>query len=187
MLETHRRYEMADAMTLPPADSCANPVAACQYGDYECKECWLDADLLQAFRHRNEGLVSFTYKHFPLLASHRRALQAAEAAESARSQGKFWQMHNRLVANPDKLRLPDLYDFAEVIGLDMEQFTSEMDEEMHVPTIRGHIYSGTLAGVRRTPAYFVDGIRVDCGGGVRALIEMTNLIWARRRAVKRPR
>ena len=126
--------------------SSESPVAVIQYGDDECKECWMHAARLQAFRHRNEGPVTFTYKHHPLLSVHRKAFQAAEAAESARSQGKFWQMHNRLISNPGNLRLPELHEYAESIGLDIELFTLEMDEDAHAQTIQGHIYSGTLAG-----------------------------------------
>jgi protein-disulfide isomerase len=161
----------------------ARAVEVVQFGDYECKECGLVAEMLQAFRHRNDGVVSFTYKHFPRVALHRQALQAAEAAESARSQGKFWQMHNRLIVNADRLRLGDLYDYAESIGLDMARFTSEMDDEMHIPTIRSHIYNGTLAGVERTPTYFVDGMRVDGAGGVRSLLEATRLVLVARACV----
>jgi len=152
-----------------------------QFGDYECKECGLAADLLQAFRHRNDGIVSFNYKHFPVVASHRQALQAAEAAESARTQGKFWQMHNRLIANSDRLRLDDLYEYADSIGLDMARFTMDMDDGVHVPTIRMHIYGGTLAGVQGTPAYFVDGQRVDSAAGIRSLFETTSLALEERR------
>jgi protein-disulfide isomerase len=185
MMRSHKSYEMREAMSLPPENSRTSPVAIVQYGDYECKECGLHADLLQAFRHRNEGVLTFTYKHFPILSIHRKALQAAEAAESARSQGKFWQMHNRLTANPGSLRLPDLYGYAEGLGLDMEKFSSEMDEEAHVPTIRHHIYSGTLGGVQRTPTYFVDGILVNSAGGVRSLIEATKLACDRQRMATR--
>lgn len=155
-------------------------VEVLQFGDYECRECGLAADMLQAFRHRNDSVVSFTYKHFPIVASHRHALQAAEAAECARVQGKFWQMHNRLLVNSDRLRLADLYDYADSIGLDMARFTLEMDDEVHVPTIRNHIYHGTLAGVQRTPTYFVDGVRLDGGGGVSLLLEAASTALARR-------
>ncbi len=182
MIQTNRQEHALDIRT-SGSIAIARAVEVVQFGDYECKECGLVADMLQAFRHRNDGVVGFTYKHFPRVALHRHALQAAEAAESARAQGKFWQMHNRLIVNPDRLRLDDLYEYAESIGLDMARFTSDMDDEVHIPTIRNHIYNGTLAGVERTPTYFVDGVRLDGAGGVRSLLEETRLVLVARQGV----
>jgi protein-disulfide isomerase len=58
-----------------------------------------------------------------------------------------------------------------------------MDDEVHIPTIRNHIYNGTLAGVERTPTYFVDGVRLDGAGGVRSLLEETRLALVARQCV----
>jgi protein-disulfide isomerase len=136
---------------------------------------------LQAFRHHNDGIIDFSYKHFLASSVHRHALQAAEAAECARAQGHFWPMHNLLIANQDRLDLRSLYDYADSLGLDMTRFNAEMDEEKHIPTIRSHTYSGTLAGVRRTPAYLVDGVLVDTLGGLRSLFEDTSHLLQERR------
>jgi protein-disulfide isomerase len=181
VIQANRKSQAPDILSPRSVLHIERAVEVVQFGDYECKECGLAAEMLQAFRHRNDGVVHFTYKHFPIEASHRQALQAAEAAESARAQGKFWQMHNQLIVNSDRLRLNDLHDYADSIGLDMARFTLDMDEEAHVPTIRDHVLSGTRAGVRSTPTYIVDGMRIDCGGGVRSLLEATNLVLAQRR------
>lgn len=122
-----------------------SPVAVINHGEDECKKCWMHAEMLQAFRHRNEGPVTFTYIHHPLLSVHRKPFQEAEAAESARSQGQFWQLHNRLISNSGNLRLPELYEYAESIGLAIELFTLEVDEDTHAQTVQGRIDSGTLA------------------------------------------
>jgi protein-disulfide isomerase len=185
VIQANRRNETLNILACRSNKGAECLVEVVQFGDYECKECGLAAELLQAFRHRNDGIVGVDYKHFPVVASHRQALQAAEAAESARAQGKFWQMHNRLIVNSDRLHLGDLYEYADSIGLDMARFTSDMDDEVHVPTIRSHIYGGTLAGVQRTPTYFVDGMRVDSAGGVRSLLEATSVALERRRGVGR--
>jgi protein-disulfide isomerase len=182
MVQVNRKNETLNILGRRSIKGTECLVEVVQFGDYECKECGLAADVLQAFRHRNDGIVSFNYKHFPIVASHRQALQAAEAAESARAQGKFWQMHNRLIANSDRLRLDDLYEYADSIGLNVARFTMDMDDGVQVPTIRRHIYCGTLAGVQRTPAYFVDGQRVDSAAGVRSLLEATSLALEQRRA-----
>jgi len=185
VIQANRKKYMLNVLPRRSIRASECMVDVVQFGDYECKECGLAAELLQAFRHRHDGVVSFGYKHFPVVASHRRALQAAEAAESARAQGKFWQMHNRLIINSDRLRLDDLYEYAGSIGLDMARFTSDMEEEAHVTTIRSHIYSGTLAGVQGTPAYFVGGLRVDPRGGVHSLLEATRVALEQLRGTAR--
>jgi protein-disulfide isomerase len=152
-----------------------------QFGDFECKECGRVADSIQSYRHQNADLINFKYKHFPVSALHRHAFQAAEAAECARAQGHFWSMHNLLISNQDRLDIRSLYAYAESLGLDMARFTSEMDEETHVPSIRADIYSGTLSGVHQTPTYFVDGVLVDSSGGLRALFEVTRDVAVQRR------
>ena len=165
----------------PRVRQAEGAVEIVQYGDFECKECGRVANSLQALRHRSEGAVNFVWKHFPSATLHRHALQAAEAAECARAQGHFWPMHNLLVMNQERLDLRSLYDYAAALGLDMDQFTTEMDEEIHLPTIRNHIYNGTLAGVRRTPTYFVDGVLVDNNSELRALFDATNQLLRQRR------
>ncbi len=185
MIQADRKSQALDILSRRPTPDIERAVEVVQFGDYECRECGLAAEILQAFRHRNDGVVNFTYKHFPIEASHHQALQAAEAAECARAQGKFWQMHNRLIVNSDRLWLDDLHAYADSIGLDMARFTLDMDEETHMPTVRDHILSGTRAGVESTPTYFVDGMRIDSVGGVRSLLEATSLVLVQRRRVGR--
>ena len=181
MYQSSRFHQALAAQEIPTRRCPQGIVKIVQFGDFECSECGRVAASLQAFRHRNDGVIDFAYKYFPSSALHRHALQAAEAAECARVQGRFWPMHNALVANQDRLDLNSLYVHAESVGLNMVRFESEMDDETHLPTIRSHIYSGTLAGVRRTPAYFVDGILVDTSGGLRALFDATSDVLVQRR------
>jgi protein-disulfide isomerase len=171
MLRTNRFSQTLAARAIHPLLSAPANVDIVQYGDFECAECGRVAASLQTFRHRNEGAIDFHYKHFPFSAVHPHALQAAEAVECARSQGQFWPMHNLLYADQRRLDLRSLYGHAESIGLDMERFNAEMDDEVHIPIIRSHIYSGRLAGVKRTPAYFVDGVLISSSGGLRSLFD----------------
>jgi protein-disulfide isomerase len=141
---------------------------------------------LNSFRHRHEGIIDFSYKHFPVSAWRRHGFKAAEAAECARAQGRFWPMHDMLIANQDRLSLRHLSEYAESIGLDMGRFGREMEAGSHSPTIRSHIYRGTLAGVRRTPTYFVAGILVDPAGGLRSLFDASQHVLAQRRGAAHP-
>jgi protein-disulfide isomerase len=169
------------SLDLQPWHSPHGIVKVVQYGDFQCPECGRAAASLQDFRHRNDGVIDFTYKHFPASAPHRHALAAAAAAECARTQGMFWPMHDLLFRSPARLDPRSLYDHARSIGLDMARFEREMDHEAHMPAIRSHVYSGTLAGVRRTPAYFVDGNLVDFSGGLRGLFAATDSVLLQRR------
>ena len=181
MIHADRYSQTLSSHGIRPLISGRAVVEVIQYGDFECKECGCIAGSLTSFRHQNAGIVSFNYKHFPSPRLHRHAFQAAEAAECARVQGQFWAMHNLLIANQDRLDIRSLYAYAESLGLDMARFASEMDDETHIPGIRNDIYGGTLAGVQRTPTYFVDGVLVDTAGGLRALFEATRSVAAQRR------
>jgi protein-disulfide isomerase len=180
MFHTDRYSSTLSSHSAQPIVGVGAMVEVIQFGDFSCKECGCVASSLKSYRHRNAGAISFDYKHFPISALHRHAFQAAEAAECARAQGQFWPMHNLLITNHDRLDIRSLYEYAESLGLDMARFTLEMDEETHVSRIRADIYSGTLAGVRRTPTYLVDGVLVDTAGGLRALFEATQNAAAQR-------
>jgi protein-disulfide isomerase len=144
-----------------------------QYGDYECLDCGRAAITLQSLRQRLDHRIRFSYRHFPLASIHPHATQAAEAAECARAQGRFWKMHDLLMANQDRLELQHIYDYAEQAGLDMPRFDTEMDDEVHLPTIHSQMAGGISNGVIRTPAFLVDGILLDSTGGLRALYQAT--------------
>ena len=74
-----------------------------------------------------EGRIRFAYRHFPIEEVHPYALCAAEAAECAGAQGKFWEMHQVLFDNQPQLDRKHLHRYAEDLGLDMPRFRSEMD------------------------------------------------------------
>jgi protein-disulfide isomerase len=156
---------------------CGNPtrgpIKVVQYGDFECRDCGKSALTLSSYRQRFRSYIEFTYRHFPLATHHLHSMQAAEAAECARAQGRFWAMHDILFANQERLELRHLYDYAGQVGLDIPRFTTEMEEEVHVPTIRQHIRSGNAALVQGTPAFLVDGTLLDRSGGLRGLFEST--------------
>ncbi|MGO9994910.1 MAG: DsbA family protein [Steroidobacteraceae bacterium] len=148
-----------------------SPIKVIQYGDFECTDCGKAAITVSLFRQRFGKYIQFAYRHFPLEALHPHAIPAAEAAECARAQGKFWTMHDLLFSNQDHLSLRNLYDYAEQADLDMTRFTTDMDEEVHLPAIRRHVRNANAGLVRSTPTFFVDGIVVDRSSGLRGLFE----------------
>ena len=106
--------------------------------------------------------VRFAFRSFPLEGVHPHALQAAEAAECAAGQGKFWEMHDLLFEKQEHLKLRQLFEYAKTLGLDMARFTAEMDDEIYLQRVREHQRSGDASGVRATPTFFVNGNAAGC-------------------------
>jgi len=149
------------------------PVTIVEYGDFECPICKQTAPGLKLLRERFPAQVRFAYRHFPLEAIHPHAMLAAEAAECAASQGKFWEMHDLLFENQAHLKAKHLHGYAERLELDMARFTAELDEHVYMQRVREHIESGQRSRVRSTPGLFLNGIIQDVSFGVQALFEAT--------------
>src|SRR5262245_55790513 len=107
---------------------------------------------------RLRGRVRFVYRHFPLLKVHPRALRAAEAAEAAAAQGKFWQMHRLLYSHPNKLRDLELRGYARTIGLELARFDREMTSGLYTDRIKKNYYDSIINGVSGAPTTFVNGV-----------------------------
>lgn len=145
------------------------PITVVEYGDFECPNCKQAAPAVKLLLSRFSERVRVAFRHFPLEGLHPNALAAAEAAECAGAQGKFWQMHDLLFDNQDHLLPKHLQGYAERLQLDMALFTAEMDDHVYLQRVREHIDSGRRSHVRATPGFFVDGRIVDVSFGLRAL------------------
>jgi protein-disulfide isomerase len=147
------------------------PVVVVEYGDFECPTCKQAAPSVRLLMERFSNRVRFAFRHFPLEQAHPHALLAAEAAESAGEQGKFWEMHDLLFANQDRLSAKQLQTYAGQLGLDMARFTAEMDDHVYVQRIREHQDSGRRSHVRGTPGFFVAGRIQDVSFGFERLFD----------------
>jgi protein-disulfide isomerase len=105
--------------------------------------------------------VLFTYRHFPLSTIHPHAALAAEAAEAAGSQERFWAMHRLLYANQQRLEPADLAARAEILQLDVGRFADEMRTHRHRAKVQSDFLSGVQSGVNGTPTFFINGRRHD--------------------------
>jgi len=132
-------------------------VTVVTYGDYECPACHSRHRATEKMFDNLRGRVRFAYRHFPLLRVHPRALQAAEAAEAAAAQGKFWQMHRLLYSHPNKLRDSELRRYARTIGLDLLKFEREMTSGVYADQIKQNYYDGIINGISGAPTTFVNG------------------------------
>jgi protein-disulfide isomerase len=147
------------------------PVTVVEYGDFECPNCKQAAPAVKLLLERFEERVCYVWRHFPLTEVHPHALMAAQAAEAAAAQKKFWQMHDVLFENQTHLDAHHLRGYAERLGLDMARYTAEIDDEIYLQRVREHIESGRQSGVRGTPTFFVNGRIRDVSFGLRALFD----------------
>jgi protein-disulfide isomerase len=146
-------------------------VTVVEYGDFECPSCKQAAPAIKLLLQHFAGQVRVVFRHFPLEEVHPHALAAAEAAETAAAQGKFWSMHDLLFENQRHLKAANLRSYAEQLQLDMARYTAEMDDEIYRQRVREHIDGGRRSGVRSTPGIFVNGVIQDVSFGMQSLFD----------------
>ena len=146
-------------------------VTLVEYGDYECPYCGAAHASVEQVRQELGNELRFVFRHFPLSQIHPHAYQAAEAAEAAGAQGRFWEMHHLLFTNQDRLGLRDLIGYAGALGLDLERFVTDLRSHAHAGRLREDFLSGVRSGVNGTPTFFVNGIRHDGGYDAEVLLE----------------
>ena len=149
------------------------PVLVVEYGDFECPTCKQAVSAVDMLLQRYPNKVCFVLRHFPLEASHPHALAAAQAAECAGAQGKFWEMHKLLFEHQTHLKRQHLDGYAEQLGLDVPLFVSEMDDDVYLQRVREHIDSGKRSHVRSTPGFFVNGRIQDVSFGMHQILDAT--------------
>lgn len=135
--------------------------------------------MIKLMLERFAGRIRFVFRHFPLEEVHPHALHAAEAAEIAGGQGKFWTMHDHLFDNQAHLKLPQLRGYAERLQLDMARYDLEMDDHIYLQRVREHVQSGRDSGVRGTPTFFLNGRIQDVSFGLSALFDAVEAALAK--------
>jgi len=123
-----------------------------EYGSYECPYCAKADRLLTGARVRR------VFRHFPVVSKHPRARVLAQAAEAAGLQGKFWEMHDSLMADQAHLDDPHLWERCKALGLDLQRFESDRRSEMVAERVQRDFRSAIRAGVTTTPSLVVDGV-----------------------------
>ena len=130
-----------------------------KYGDYECPYCGQAHPLLKELQERMDDRVRFVFRHFPLDSVHPRARRAAQAAEAAAAQDRFWEMHDLLYEGQDELGEEALISYAAEVGLDLQRFEEDLANEHLARRIEEDRLGGKRAGVTGTPTFFVNGVR----------------------------
>ncbi len=170
-----RQDEMARlAVPVGQRDHVRGPATALvtlvEYGDYECPYCRAAVATVEELQRVLPDQLRFVFRHFPLENVHPHARRAAEAAEAAASQGKFFEMHAALFEHQTALEDQDLLQYAAELGLDTARFGAALELHSHADRVGEDFRSGVRSGVRGTPTFYLDDMRYDGVVGVRQLL-----------------
>jgi protein-disulfide isomerase len=135
-------------------------VTIVEFSDFQCPYCRAAEPTVKAVRDKYGDKVKFVYMDFPL-GMHQHAMDAANAAQCASDQNKFWQYHDALFADQSKLDVANLKATAAKAGLDTKQFDTCFDSKTKVPGIQAEQAEGSAAGVSATPTFFVNGREIE--------------------------
>lgn len=154
-------------LTLPVSDrdhvqgSPAATVTLVEYGDYQCPHCGRAYPMVEELRRKFGARMRFVFRNFPLTQLHEHAQLAAEAAEAAAAQGRFWEMHQALFTHQNALDPAHLVAEAERLGLDTARFSKDLATHAFRQRVREDFMSGVRSGVNGTPTFFINEMRYD--------------------------
>ncbi|MEA2311308.1 MAG: hypothetical protein QOE28_1276 [Solirubrobacteraceae bacterium] len=134
-------------------------VTLVEYGDFECPYCGQAEVVVRELFEACDENLRYVFRHLPLSDVHPHAQLAAEAAEAAGAQGRFWPMHDLLLAHQDALSARDLHRYADELGLDLDRFSSDLRQRRHAARVSADVASADASGVSGTPTFFINGRR----------------------------
>jgi protein-disulfide isomerase len=147
------------------------PVLLVEYGDYECPHCGHAYPIIKRVQKHFGQRLGFVFRNFPLTEMHPNAEDAAETAEFAATQGKFWEMHDAIFENQDALSVPLLLELAEKLKLDPAALEEALNSGKFTNRVKEDFHGGVLSGVNGTPTFFINGQRHDGSFEYESLIE----------------
>ena len=143
-----------------------------EYGDYQCPYCGAAYPEVKKVQKELGNKLRFVFRNFPLTNIHEHAMNAAETAEVASSQGKFWPMHDFLYEHQATLGDPSVaLGYAKKLGLDTQRFEREIAQHVYQKKIKDDFMGGVRSGVNGTPTFYVNGVRHDGDAVAKALTE----------------
>ena len=165
----------ADDHAAGPADA---PVTLVEYGDFQCPYCGQAYPIVKSLQKRFGAKLRFVFRHMPLNNAHPQAELAAQAAEAAAIQGKFWLMHDALYEHQDQLGLAFVLKTAARLHLDVVAFERDLTSSVVHARVQQSFMDGVRSGVNGTPTFYLNGTRFDAswdpetlGSAIEALIE----------------
>lgn len=137
------------------------PITLVEYGDFECPYCGMVHPIIKDLQKHFGNQLRFVFRNFPLSEIHPHAEMAAEAAEYAGSQGRFWEMHDLLYENQDRLGMPLFLELADALNLPADDLENAIMNKSFESKIRKDFLGGVHSGVNGTPTFYIDGQRYD--------------------------
>ena len=141
-----------------------------EYGDYECPACGALFLTIRQLHRQLAGDVRIVYRHYPFSGRHPHAQLAAEAAEAAGAQGKFWEMHDLLFEHQGALEQKYLMAYAQQLALEKDTFRKALKDRTFEQRVREDFKRGVANGVYGTPGLFVNGVRHDGALDVQSIL-----------------
>jgi protein-disulfide isomerase len=147
------------------------PVTLLEYGNFQCIDCGRAYPVIKEIQRLLGDDLYFVFRNFPTVRTHPHAIRAAEAAESAAAQGKFWEMHDELFTHQQALEDHNLSRFAKRIGLDVERFARDMAENSFLKKIEAEYQSALFdEHVTGTPTFYINEVRYTGATNVDSLL-----------------
>ena len=137
------------------------PILLVEYGDYECPHCGHAYPIVKRVQKHFGKRLFFVFRNFPLGQMHPHAESAAETAEFAGAEGKFWEMHDLLFENQDRLGNALLRELTAELSLDPAELLQALEERKYLARVRADFSGGVRSGVNGTPTFFINGQRND--------------------------
>ena len=167
---------MEPELTLPVSSSRDHiqgpqkaPITLLEYGDYECPYCGQAFTIVKLVQNLFGNNLRFVFRNFPLTQIHPHAQHAAEAAECAGAQNRYWEMHDTLYEHQQSLEDKDLESYAELLKLDIPKFQSDFYNHSFADRPREDFLSGIRSGVNGTPTFYLNGRRYNNSWDVETL------------------
>jgi len=159
------------------------PVTLIEYGDYECPYCGQAEVVIRELLESFGDDLRYVWRHLPLNDVHTHAQIAAEAAEAAAAQGRFWDFHDALLTHQDDLSPAGLARRADEVGLDLNRFWADIRDHAHADRIGDDVTSADSSGVAGTPSFFINGNRHDGAYDIETLTRAVRAARARAQPV----
>ena len=140
------------------------------YGDFTCPECARSYRAVKEIQAEMGSRLRYVFRSFPRESGNETAESAAEAAESAGAQGKFWEIHDRMFENQSASHSPGLAEHARAAGLDEVQFRRDMRGHVHLTKVRRTRAGGVRSGVVEVPAFFINAMPHESAFGLATLL-----------------
>lgn len=146
-------------------------VTLVEYGDFQCPSCAQAHAAMKILLAHFGPQLRFVYRHYPQRQAHPDAELAAEAAEAAAAQGRFWPYYDLLFEHRQHLKKKHLLEYARQLDLDMVRYQNALDDHIYLQRVQEYMQSGQFLNLRSTPGFYVNGVFTDVSFGLQHLHE----------------